>query len=79
MGQQAASLDLSVYDWKRDTSRLTFAAQTSRLPLWSPDGKYIVFALSNLVGLVRANGAGGTPKLLKRGFREFCVNVLRRK
>jgi serine/threonine protein kinase/Tol biopolymer transport system component len=38
-----ASSDVWVYDWQRDTmSRLTFGARAIG-PIWSPDGRYILF------------------------------------
>ena len=37
--------DIWVYDWQRDTmTRLTFGAPISRYPIWSPDGRYIVYS-----------------------------------
>jgi serine/threonine-protein kinase len=36
--------DIWVYEWQRDTmTRLTFGPARSIYPLWSPDGRYIVF------------------------------------
>jgi len=48
--------DVWVYDWARDTlTRLTFDAASDRKPVWTPDGRRIVFVSS------RANNA--TPNL----------------
>jgi Tol biopolymer transport system component len=62
--------DIFVYDWQRDTmSRLTFAAQESYYPLWTLDGKHIVFRSSSpagySVGWIRSDGAGEAQRLLE--------------
>jgi len=63
------SEDIQVYDWQRDTmSRRTFT-QTNRFPVWTPDGKHIVFR-SQAPGRfslrwIRADGAGEAQPLLE--------------
>jgi serine/threonine-protein kinase len=65
-GAQGGPLDLWAYDWQRNLmSRLTFGAQTSRTPVWAPDGKHIAFASPGFIGWVRADGAGGEQRLLE--------------
>ena len=52
--------DIWVYDTPRDVmTRLTFGGPTNVFPIWSPDGRFIVFS-SYGVGIVqvRADGAG---------------------
>ncbi len=60
-----------VYDWQRDTmSRLTVDTDTQQaaFPVWSPDGKHIVFRVSSAggfsLGWIRADGVGDTQHLL---------------
>jgi serine/threonine-protein kinase len=55
--------DLAVYDWSRGVmTRLTFTDDVHLFPVWSPDGKYIVFETSSAkgygIGVVRADGTG---------------------
>jgi len=70
LAQTAGSKEgIFVYDWQRDTmSRLTFDAQQTRNPTWSPDGKHIAFRFVSAggfgLGWMRADGAGETQRLL---------------
>ena len=60
-------MDVWTYDLQRDTmTRLTFSENNNR-PIWSPDGRYIVFATPG-AGLfqVRADG-GSQPQALTQG------------
>src|SRR5712692_9838620 len=55
-------------DWQRDTTtRLTFT-QTNLYPVWTPDGKHIVFEAQSLgansIRCIRADGAGEAQPLL---------------
>ena len=61
--------DIQVYDWQRDTmTRLTFT-QTNFSPVWTPDGKHIVFQSqspgANSIRWIRADGAGEAQLLLE--------------
>jgi serine/threonine-protein kinase len=64
--------DLSIYDLQRETmARLTFSGRVGQ-PVWTPDGKHIVFrSLSSdgagLLSWIRADGAGETQPLLTSG------------
>jgi len=51
--------DIWAYDWQRDTmTRLTFSGDVNN-PVWSPDGRYIVFwAVGGGMPVTRADGAG---------------------
>jgi Tol biopolymer transport system component len=60
--------DIQVYDWQRDTmTRLTFTQGNSG-PIWTPDGKHIVFQSqspgASSIRWIRADGAGETQLLL---------------
>jgi serine/threonine-protein kinase len=61
---EGSGTDIWVYDWQRDTmTRLTFTGNAFA-PLWSPDGRYIVFrALGEGMSVTRSDGAGKPQQL----------------
>jgi serine/threonine-protein kinase len=66
--QGARGREIAVYDIQRGTiSRLTSTGEVNLFPLWSPDGKYIVFESSSPkgygLGAVRADGGGTLHRL----------------
>jgi Tol biopolymer transport system component len=72
--------DIQVYDWQRDTmTRLTFT-QRNLEPVWTPDGKHIVFRWQhpggNSIRWIRADGAGETQLLLdsKGEMRPYSIS-----
>jgi len=59
--------DIQIYDWQRDTmTPLTFT-HTNLFPVWTPDGKHIVFVSRppNSLRWIRADGAGEAQPLLE--------------
>jgi serine/threonine protein kinase/Tol biopolymer transport system component len=56
--------DIWVYDWQRDTmTRLTFDGKVVS-PVWTPDGRYIVFASAGAgMFVTRSDGAGKAQPL----------------
>jgi serine/threonine-protein kinase len=59
--RDATNIDVFVYDWRRDApSRLTFTPGVDEKPIWSPDGRYIVFASA------RDSAAGVTNLYVQR-------------
>ena len=64
-----SSGDVVVYDLRQDTmTRLTFSGR-ALAPIWTPDGKHIVFQSVSKSGVslvwIRADGAGETVRLLE--------------
>ena len=58
-----ASSDVWVYDWQRDTmTRLTFGARAIG-PIWSPDGRYILFQAPGGMFWTRSDGSGKSQSL----------------
>jgi Tol biopolymer transport system component len=61
-----ASQDIWVYDLGRDAmTRLTFDGQVNEGPIWSPDGRYIVFGDGGGVSWTRADGVGRPQSLIR--------------
>lgn len=67
-------LEVWIYDWTRDTmSRLTFQESDTGWPLWSPDGRRIVFSSdignsgsgSHDLYWTRADGSGDVERLVQ--------------
>jgi serine/threonine-protein kinase len=58
--------DLWSYDWQRDTmTRLTFGGALPTLdPIWTPDGRYVVFAVPGGISWTRTDGAGQPQSLV---------------
>jgi serine/threonine-protein kinase len=64
---EGSHVDISVYDWQRDTmTRVTFTGFAGH-PVWSPDGRYIVFrAIGEGMSVIRSDGSG-KPQPLTQG------------
>lgn len=65
----ASSGDITVYDTERGTmTRVTTTGQGNRSPVWTPDGKHLVYASTTpqpAIWWIRADGAGQPQKLLE--------------
>ena len=60
-----SSEDIWVQDLERDTmTRLTFAGKGIQAPIWTPDGRFIVFQDPRGVSWARADGSGKPQSLL---------------
>ena len=68
----ASSRDVWIYDWQRDnTTRLTFnAGGVSPNPIWSPDGRYIVFEGRGGIFWTRSDGGGKPVPLIESKTRQ---------
>jgi hypothetical protein len=56
---QGSSADLWIYEWQRGSkTRLTDGKSVYGYPVWSPDGRYVVFSSSGGMFWTRADGAG---------------------
>jgi Tol biopolymer transport system component len=59
MVNQGPSADLWIYDWQRGSkTRLTDGKDVYSNPVWSPDGRYVIFISSAGIRWTRADGAG---------------------
>jgi len=56
--------DIWVYDWQRDSmARLTFSSTNSIYPIWSPDGRYILYEAPGGIFWTRSDGSGKPQSL----------------
>jgi tRNA A-37 threonylcarbamoyl transferase component Bud32 len=70
LGIEAKGVDLYVYEFQSDVlSRLTFFGQLTYNPIWTPDGKHIVYQFgrgdTQALSWIRSDGAGESQKLLE--------------
>ena len=69
--------DIWVYEMERDTlTRLTFGGETNRVPIWTPDGKRIVYSSQEKVGAlnlwwIRSDGGGDAQRLTGGNARQL--------
>jgi serine/threonine-protein kinase len=60
-------IDIWIYDLRRDAmTRLSWDGAVNQLPIWSPDGRYIVFQDQEGLSWARADGTGKPQPLLRR-------------
>jgi len=64
VAEGSGGADIWVYDWQRDTmTRLTFDGK-ALFPLWTPDGRYIVFqSVGTGMSVTRSDGSGKPQSL----------------
>ncbi len=68
--------DIWIKDLDRDTpSRLTFIPGVNRFPVWTPDGKNIVFRSDKDLYWIRADGAGEAQRLDSALSPEFPSSI----
>jgi serine/threonine-protein kinase len=71
MMNQGATSDLWIYDWQRGSkTRLTDGTSVYAYPVWSPDGRYVVFTSSEGISWTRADGAGKRELLTRSEARQ---------
>ena len=74
------SRDIWIYDWKRDLmTRLTFdaAGSANMNPLWSPDGRHIIFAGKGGMYSILTNGAGKPQRLTESETPQLPYSITR--
>jgi Tol biopolymer transport system component/predicted Ser/Thr protein kinase len=70
--------DIWVYEWERDAiTRLTFAGEANRFPMWTPDGQRIAYSSLEKGGgfnlwWIRADGAGDAQRLAKSDSTQYA-------
>src|SRR6185369_11288889 len=69
---EGSGTDIWVYNWQRDTmTRLTFTGKNQG-PVWSPDGRYIVFrAVGYGTSVTRSDGAGKPQPLIQNDHIQY--------
>jgi serine/threonine-protein kinase len=68
---EGSNLDIWIYEWQRDTmTRLTFGG-SNNIPVWSADGRYIVFQTSRGMSWIRSDGAGKPQPLTQSRNQQF--------
>jgi predicted Ser/Thr protein kinase len=73
---EGGNQDVWVYDPQRDAmTRLTFGAGSYADPIWSPDGRYVVFgALGKGIYWARADGSGQPQPLTQSKIFQFTAS-----
>jgi Tol biopolymer transport system component len=76
--QEGGSRDVWVYDTQRDTmTRLTFGGGSFVSPIWTPDGRFVVFgSIGNGLFSVRADGAGQPQALIQGNKNQFPTSFM---
>ena len=75
---EGGSQDVWVYDTERDTmTRLTFGNGSFVSPVWTPDGRFVVFgSIGNGLFSVRADGAGQPRALIQGNKIQFPTSFI---
>jgi Tol biopolymer transport system component len=72
--------DIWVYEWERDAlTRMTFAGEANAYPVWTPDGKRIVYSSREKSGTynlwwIRADGAGAAQRLTESKNPQYALS-----
>ena len=57
--------DVSVFDSKRNAATRITLNQNSGYPVWTPDGKHLVYSSASSIGWTRSDGSGEPRELIK--------------
>jgi serine/threonine-protein kinase len=66
--------DLFVYDWRRGINTRLTKGHVTRHPLWSPDGRFLVYESVDGMSWIQSDGAG-TPQQLTRSTNRQAPNT----
>jgi Tol biopolymer transport system component len=73
---EGSGTDIWLYDWQRDTmTRLTFTGG-AQFPVWSPDGRYIVFLTEAGMSVIRSDGSGKPQPLTQSKNAQFPFSFM---
>src|SRR5262249_25488312 len=67
---QASSSDLWIYDWQRSIKTRLTNGRVTRDPVWSPDGRFVVFHATGGMFWVQADGAGAGQQVARTNSRQ---------
>lgn len=68
---QGSNSDLWIYDWKRSANRRLTNGLVTTTPIWSPDGRFVIFQSFGGIFYIQADGAGAMQQLLKSKYRQL--------
>jgi len=68
---QGSKSDLWIYDWQRGTNRRFTNGRVTTLPIWSPDGRFVIFSSVGGIFCIQADGAGAEQQLTQSKNRQL--------
>jgi serine/threonine-protein kinase len=71
VGTQGSSSDIWIYDWERSLKIRLTNGRVAALPVWSPDGRFIVFQSAGGMFWMQADGAGMVRQLTQSKNLQF--------